>query len=115
MKPEQTPAIVIFFFVAITFHFFALKNTVINNNIPKIIKKLFVPIVKVINGIEIKVPITLPENEYARSSVIMSFKLRKALLNAKNVPIKTMQLGTIVGSKITKKHAGIPKPIPMAL
>ena len=115
MKPEQTPAIVIFFFEAITFHFFALKNTVINNNIPKIIKKLFVPIVKVINGIEIKVPITLPENEYVRSSVIMSFKLRKALLNAKNVPIKTIQLGTIVGSKIIKKHAGIPKPIPMAL
>tara|TARA_B100000085_G_scaffold226368_1_gene212031 strand:+ start:130 stop:291 length:162 start_codon:yes stop_codon:yes gene_type:complete len=38
-----------------------------------------------------------------------------ALLNAKNDPIKTIQLGTIEGSNKTKKHAGIPKPIPIAL
>ena len=44
-----------------------------------------------------------------------SFKLRSALLNAKKVPIKTIQLGTIEGSNNTKKHAGTPNPIPMAL
>jgi hypothetical protein len=42
-------------------------------------------------------------------------KLNIALLNAKNDPIKTIQLGTIEGSNKTKKHAGIPKPIPIAL
>jgi hypothetical protein len=37
------------------------------------------------------------------------------LLKAKNVPIKTIQPGTMLGSKRTKKQAGIPKPIPIAL
>ena len=38
IKPEQAPAIVIFFLFAIKLHFFALKKTVIKSNIPKIIK-----------------------------------------------------------------------------
>ena len=46
---------------------------------------------------------------------MISLKLNIALLKAKKDPIKTIQLGTIDGSSKTKKHAGIPNPIPIAL
>lgn len=45
----------------------------------------------------------------------MSLKLSIALLKAKKDPINIIQLGTIEGSSKTKKHAGIPNPIPIAL
>jgi len=41
--------------------------------------------------------------------------LKIPLLKAKKEPINTIQLGTIEGSINTKKQAGIPKPIPIAL
>ena len=52
-----------FFTVAFKFHFFALKKTVIKSSTPKIIKKLFVPIVNEIKGTDIIVPNILPEKE----------------------------------------------------
>ena len=62
IKPEKNPATVIFFILAIMLHFFAVKGIVIKSKSPNIIKKLFVPIVREINGTEINVPITLPDN-----------------------------------------------------
>ena len=115
IKPEHAPAIAMFFLFAFKFHFKALRGIVINNKIPKIIKKLLVPIVSVIRGTERSVPITLPERAYNRSFTKISFKLRKALLNAKKVPIKTIDIGIIEGSVKIIIHPGIPKPIPTEL
>jgi hypothetical protein len=100
---------------ALKLHFFALIPTVIKSNRPKIIKKLLVPIVYMIKGTDIKVPIILPEKAKNKSFFKISLKLKNALLKAKTVPIKTIHWGIIVGSTRIIRDPEIPKPIPTAL